>query len=261
MATISEMTSNLATVFNPEQSQVLARVIHDAYDELVKTSDFRELKTTVQELADAQKRTEAKVSELADAQKRTEAKVSELADAQKRTEAKVSELADAQKRTEATMSELADAQKRTEAGMDELRQAMTQLAIESKNMRVELGGISNSLGYSLENEAYRKLPKYLKDNHGIEILERMIRREVAGEEINFFGRGRRNGKPVLVIGETKFRLTSGDFAQLDRKLDAVKQEYQSEEIVPLLVTHFATEREKERATNRGVIVAQSFEWD
>jgi len=212
MATISEMTRTLTTVFDPGQAQVLAQVIHDAYDELVKTSDFRELKEIVRELAEAQKQTESKVSLLSDR-------------------------------------------------MDEMAQALTQLAIESKNMRIELGGISNSLGYSLENEAYRKLPKYLKDNHGIEITERMIRREVAGEEINFFGRGRRNGKPVLVVGETKFRLTSGDFAQLDRKLDAVKREYQSEEIVPLLVTHFASDREKERATNRGVIVAQSFEWD
>jgi uncharacterized protein HemY len=124
-------------------------------------------------------------------------------------------------------------------------------------MRIELGGISNSL----ENEAYRKPPKYLKDKHGIEITERMIRREVAGEEINFFGKGRRNGRPVLVVGETKFRLSSGDFAQLDRKLAAVKQEFQSEELVPLLVTHFASERGTERAANRGVIVAQSFEWD
>ncbi len=152
-------------------------------------------------------------------------------------------------------------QKISELLMSELKQAMAELAGVVKNTPIEAGGISNHLRYTLENEAYRKLPKYLKDNHGIEILERMIRREVAGEEINFFGRGRRNGKPVLVVGETKFRLTSGDFAQLDRKLDAVKREYQSEEIVPLLVTHFASDREKERATNRGVIVAQSFEWD
>jgi hypothetical protein len=193
-----------------------------------------------------------------ESQQRTDATMRE---SQQRTDATMQELAEAQKQTNLTVKGLVEAQKRTEATLSEMNQALTQLIVESRNTRIELGGLSNSFGYSLENEAYRMLPKYLRDNHGIEIMERMIRREIAGEEINFFGKGLRRGKPVLVIGEAKIRLASGDFAQLDRKIDAVRQEYGAEEIVPLMVTHFAPEREKERAANRGVIVAQSFEWD
>ncbi|MCB1194315.1 MAG: DUF3782 domain-containing protein, partial [Leptospiraceae bacterium] len=66
----------------------------------VKREDFRELKNTVasiaksvQELAEAQKRTENRMEELAEAQKQTENRMEELAEAQKRTENRVEELA------------------------------------------------------------------------------------------------------------------------------------------------------------------------
>lgn len=52
----------------------------------VKREDFTELKNIVQELAEAQKRTENRVEELAVAQKRTENRVEDLAEAQKDTE-------------------------------------------------------------------------------------------------------------------------------------------------------------------------------
>ncbi|MGC8795475.1 MAG: chordopoxvirus fusion protein, partial [Thermodesulfovibrio sp.] len=76
--------------------------------EMVKREDFLELKVDfkkltkiVEELAEAQKRTEQRVEELAEAQKRTEERlarleniVAELAEAQKRTEQRVEELAE-----------------------------------------------------------------------------------------------------------------------------------------------------------------------
>ncbi len=122
----------LETVFNKRQAEVLAEVIDFSYNDLVKVSDFSELKGIVRELAEAQKRTEARVEELAEAQKRTEARVEELAEAQKRTEARVEELAEAQKRTEARVEELAEAQKRTEARVEELAEAQkrTEIRVE-----------------------------------------------------------------------------------------------------------------------------------
>jgi predicted transcriptional regulator len=79
-------------VFDPDQAQVLAEAISDIYGELARARDIRELKRVVQELAEAQKRTEVRVEELAEAQKRTEVRVEELAEAQKRTEVRVEEL-------------------------------------------------------------------------------------------------------------------------------------------------------------------------
>ena len=89
----------------------------------VRRQDFDELRATVRELAEAQKRTERRVEELAEAQRCTEQRVEELAEAQKRTEQRVEELAEAQKRTEQRVEELAEAQKRTERRVEELVEA------------------------------------------------------------------------------------------------------------------------------------------
>ena len=62
----------LNEVFSQRQSTVLAGVISEAYDELVRAKDFNELKEIVRTLAVAQQRTEQRVEELAVAQQRTE---------------------------------------------------------------------------------------------------------------------------------------------------------------------------------------------
>ncbi|MGQ9905238.1 MAG: hypothetical protein ACUVRU_13165, partial [Anaerolineae bacterium] len=53
--------------FPADQAQVLAEVITDAYNSLVKTSDFNELKAIVAQLGQAQQRTEQRMEELAQA--------------------------------------------------------------------------------------------------------------------------------------------------------------------------------------------------
>ncbi|MCX7614096.1 MAG: hypothetical protein N2Z40_07780, partial [Caldimicrobium sp.] len=146
-------------VFNPEQAEVLEELF-DFLDELVKASDFNELKAIVKELAEAQKETEKKVSELAEAQKRTDEKLKELAEAQKETEKRLSELAEAQKRSEEEIRRLAEAQRRTEK--------------ELRDLRKEFGGFTRTYSYAFENEAYRNLPQVLR-RYGIEVTERFIR--------------------------------------------------------------------------------------
>jgi hypothetical protein len=72
------MQQRLVQVFNERQADVLADVIRSAYSDLVRTSDFNELKEIVRELAAAQQRTEQRVEELAAAQQRTERALTEL---------------------------------------------------------------------------------------------------------------------------------------------------------------------------------------
>ena len=79
MISPTSIKERLNSVFEPAQANVLTEIISETYTDLVKTNDFKELKSIVQELADAQK-------ELADAQK-------ELTDAQKRTEKELRNLA------------------------------------------------------------------------------------------------------------------------------------------------------------------------
>ncbi|MCX7998053.1 MAG: hypothetical protein N3A69_03755, partial [Leptospiraceae bacterium] len=66
------LNERLKAAFNPEQVEVLLELINSTYHELVKVSDFNELKAIVKELALAQKRTEQRVEELATSQKETQ---------------------------------------------------------------------------------------------------------------------------------------------------------------------------------------------
>ncbi len=59
-----EIKRKLKNVFNAQQADVLADVITAAYSDLVKTSDFNELKSIVKELAEAQRRTEIEFKNL-----------------------------------------------------------------------------------------------------------------------------------------------------------------------------------------------------
>ena len=221
----TETRRKLESVFDKKRATVLSEVITDAYRDLVKTSDFNELKDIVRDLG-------IKVGDLAEAQKRTELRVEELAGAQK-------ELAEAQKRTEVSVATLA-------RGLDATR--------------TELGGLSRSVSYSLENEAYRQLPRFLKERYHIEVTERMVRLELEGEEINIFAHGRRNGEDFLIVGETELRLSSvGKLKQLEKKVSLVKRHYPGE-CISLMITHFARQPVLDRAKERGIIVIQSFEW-
>jgi len=245
----------LKLYFPPQQAEVLAEVITDAYNSLVKTSDFNELKGIVRELAQVQQRTEQRVDTLA-------MRVEELAEAQKRTEQRVEELAEAQKRTEQRVDTLA-------MRMEELAQQVSIVARGLTQVRSEVGGLSRSMSYALENEAYRMLPAFLSREHGLEVVNRLVRTEVAGEEINLFGRARRNGREVLIVGETKLQLDERRanhqeerdvLAQLARKVEVVREQFPGVEIAPLLITHYARPTFVQRAREEGVIVAQSFEW-
>jgi DNA repair exonuclease SbcCD ATPase subunit len=259
---IENLTSRFEQVFTPRQAETLAVVIHDVSAGVAKSSDFTELKAVVQQLADAQR-------DLAQAQGRTEARMEELAQAQR-------DLAQAQGRTEARMDELAQAQRdlaqaqgRTEARMEELAQAQGRTEGELRQLAQELGGLSRSVSYALENEAYRQLPAYLATHHGIHLTERMVRTDIGGEEINLFALGERNGAPIVIVGETKLQLDRrrGTRDALERLLDqleakakVVQTAHPEREVVRLLVTHYIRPTLREVATRRNVLIAQSFEW-
>ncbi|HAA89231.1 MAG: Uncharacterized protein XD63_1203 [Thermoanaerobacterales bacterium 50_218] len=234
---VQQVKEKLLSAFPEQQAGLLAEVFVEAIREtqrdIVRARDFNELKEIVRELAEAQKRTEQRLEELSEAQKRTEQRLEELAVAQK---------------------ELAEAQRKTE---EEIR----RLTKEMGNVKTELGGLSRSVGYALENEAYRNLPGILRE-YGIEVTERFVRKEVNGEEINILGFGRRNGREVVIVGESALRLTGvgRKFAQLERKANLVRERYPGREVVEVLVTHYASSRVQERAKEKGIILIQSFEW-
>ena len=226
MNSVERMKSQFEKVFTHEQAEVLAVAIDHAYSELVKTSDFNELKDIVKnigikvtELADAQNRTESKVEELADAQNRTETKVEELAEAQKRTENKVEKLVDAQMRTQIAVEGLAEAQKRTE---EEVR----HLAAEHKETRQQLGGLAQSVGYGLEDKLFPFIWDFAKKNYQVDVesVERkyMVYPDGRSDELNIYAEGRKHGKKAFVIGECKAQPGKRDADKFKKIIERVK---------------------------------------
>jgi len=165
----------------------------------------------------------------------------------------IQDLAEAQKSTEARLGELAEAQKKTEAEVAKLARGL-------QRNRKETGGLSRSLAYALESEAYRRLPPFLAEHHGLEVSQRIVRAEVEGEEINFFAKAVKDGREVLLVGESVLRLDDrSKLKQLHEKCRLVAEAHGGE-VVPVLVTHFARREMLERARKAGVVVVQSFEW-
>ncbi len=225
---------------------ILEEIERHREDSVTKT-EFNELKEIVRDLSHA-------VKDLTLAQARTEQRLEELtlvqtalAQAQTRTEQRLEELTLAQ-------TALAQAQARTE-------QEIAKLSHGLNTTRSQVGGLSKSVSYALENEAFRKLPAYLKTHHQLEITERFVRRFIGGEEINLFAKATRHGQEVLIVGETVLKLDDrSKLRKLANHVNGVQQVF-SQPIVPLLITHVVHPAVLDLAQARGIVVVQSFEWD
>ena len=160
----TEIAQKLQSAFEPQQAEVLLEVISLSYNNLVKVSDFTELKAIVRDLAESQK-------SMGESQKSMGESLEALGIAQERTSTQLEEMT-------TVIKELALAQERTEKQVEKLTSA-------TSDIRSEIGGMSRSMSYALENEAYRALPAFLLDKHGIEVTERLIRAPINNEEITF----------------------------------------------------------------------------
>ena len=253
-------------------SELTQRV--DELAEAQKQSERRlsELTKRVDELAEAQKRTEERLNELAEAQKRTEERLNELAEAQKRTEERLNELAEAQKRTEERLNELAEAQKRTEERLNELAEAqirteeeLRKLAQEHRETRRQLGGLTITVGYTLENEAFKALPDLLKRDYGLELRERLKRAYVRDKEgkaieVNIIGKAVKDGREVTILGEGKAQLSKRDVDRfLRRKVNRLRDVLG--DLFLVLVTHMISEYDvEEYAKEKGIALYYSYDF-
>ena len=114
-------------------------------------------------------------------------------------------LVEAQKKTEERINSLVEAQKKTEDSVAKIARSLEMLGIE-------VGRLSDTIGFSLEDLARELLPSRLKEL-GIQV-EKLERRYflIEGEEIevNLFGEGLWNGQEALILGEVKSRIYRSD---------------------------------------------------
>jgi hypothetical protein len=116
---------------------------------------------------------------------------------------------------EDVVQKIAKAQIRTE-------EEVGKLAVGLGRVRKQVGGLSRSVAYALANEAYRNLPTFFKETHGIEVVDRLVRFELNGEEINLFARAKRDGEEVVLVGESVLRLDDkGKIRKIKRKAEVL----------------------------------------
>ncbi|MFQ5639678.1 MAG: hypothetical protein ACE5IR_16970 [bacterium] len=163
------------------------------------------------------------------------------------------------------VKELADAQKKTEKELHAVALDLRELTKEHRKTREQVGGLSNTVGYILENEAFKALPALLKRDYGLTIKGRLKRQFVRGQklediEVNIFGRASKNGEVVTIVGESKSQLSKKAVDEFQRKkVNRLKGVY--DDMFTLLVTHMITSPEVEKyAREKGIALYYSYDF-
>ncbi len=173
----------------PELRAFIIGVVEERVSELkVSREEFEKLKIAVEKNTEAIEKLSSAVNKLAEAQKRTEERINELAEAQKRTE-----------------------------------QNVATLAKRMESLAVEVGRLSETIGFSLEDLGRELLPSRLRElGVAIEGLERR-HFILDGEEIevNLYGEGVYKGRRVLVLGEVKSRIYSNDVEKFNTQAEKI----------------------------------------
>lgn len=249
MANLARVLSELGEVFPPEQMRGLTRLASELSDQVTR-EDFGKLRATVEELAEAQKRGEARLD-------RVEVTLGELVEAQKRTEIRLEKLAEAQEQTERRLTRL-------EHAVEKLVKIVQSHDRRLANIERELGGLSHVVGYRLEDDAYLALPGWLAARLGVRVTEPLHRRflDVAGRrvQVNVWGLAESaEGRLVRVVGEAKSQLSIKHLDEVARLLRRTKPAWGTPEALVLLVTYMAEPEVAEEAARRGWVVVHSWE--
>jgi uncharacterized phage infection (PIP) family protein YhgE len=264
------------------------------------TISVKDLTTSVKELTENQKKLEEKFQRLVDTQRQTEErlnklteKVEQLTERLDQLTERVDQLAEAQRQTEERLNkltervnQLAEAQRQTEERLNKLTERVEQLTISVKELtenqkkleerlikveeglkltRKEVGGLAHTVGYSLEDRAYKSLPKLLKKDFDIDIEGKLIRTYLElgkGKfiEVNIFGKGKQKDKQVVIIGEGKSQLKKTDVDKFLKTIEMIKGFF-AEKTIPIMITYQTLPQVDRYAEEKGVKIYYSYDFD
>jgi hypothetical protein len=100
-----------------------------------------------------------------------------------------------------------------------------------------VSGLSDTIGFGLEDIAKVMLPSWLEKHERIQVEElekRFIK--VNGEEIevNLYGEGRKGRYPVIIVGEAKSRIHGRDVKEFFENFNKVKKVFKEQKVIPLI---------------------------
>ena len=233
---------------DPPIRKIFIEVFRLIEEKMVTKAEFTELREAVKELAEAQKKTEERLNRLAQ-------RVDELAEAQRKTEQRLNELAEAQRKTEERLNELAEAQRKTE-------EVVAKIVGEQRKIKEQLGGLSHTVGYVLEDRAYVKLPALIARDCGIKVED--LRRKYVEvspgkyEEVNIIGHGFKDNKRVWILGECKSQLQKRHIREFERKLKRLEGLFPGDKLV-VFVTYNTSPSVEECIRKKGYLLYYSYE--
>ncbi|MFP4705743.1 MAG: hypothetical protein ACLFMV_13130 [Spirochaetaceae bacterium] len=246
--TASRLTRVFASVFEPLESaiqQADRSVERQEAAERARAVDarFDRIDATLERITQIGQRTDERLDTLG-------ARVEDLAAAQQRTEQRLEALG-------ARVDDLTAAQART-------WEEVTILKDDMRDVRQQLGGLSHTVGYELENKAYVSLPRLLEHDHGIVVDESLVRRFVADRddnpmELNIVGGAHRGEEKLRIVGEAKAQLSKNAVDNFLRKrLGRLPEDERT--VVPVLITHMISEHDAEDyAREKGVLLYYSYQ--
>jgi len=200
--------------------------------------NFRRVWESINQLAEAQRRTEERLSAFEKATeenfRRVWESINQLAEAQRKTEESINSLAQ-------RVDQLAEAQRKTE-------ERLNQLIAEHQRTREILAGISDTVGYGLEDKVMLYMMKeFARDEYGIEAevvgRKNIVYPDGRYDEVNIYIEGRRNGEKVYVIGECKSRPSKSEVDKLVKKRERLRSYLNADVYVFIVGYHFTPEVE------------------
>jgi prefoldin subunit 5 len=245
----------LSQTLDPKAAHKLASVLGWICEDLQQTvtkTEFNDLREVVRVLAEAQQRTEAALTRLTERVDQLTLRVDQLTE-------RVDQLTQRMDQLTQRVDQLA-------LRMDQLAEQVGMLAQRLDDTNRQLGDLSMTGGYTLEDAACRALPALLLRDHGLHLTEPLRRdwlTDAAGRdlEVNILGRGRRGDETVWVVGEGKARLSRNDVDRfVKRRLEPLTPVLGK--VFPVLITYMVTSRDvPQYAREQGVALYYSYQFN
>ncbi len=166
-------------------------------------------------------------------------------------------------------AQLAEQRRYTDEQFTLLREELNELRrhtdAQFEQLRQQLGGLSITVGYALEDLAYYYLPDLLKRDYGIEVTEGLIRTFVQDQkghplEVNIWGEAQRDGQTLQIIGEAKSQLSKRAIDHFIRaRLERLRKLYPN--LFPVMVAFMVSEPDVfEYAQQKGIALYMSYQF-
>jgi hypothetical protein len=164
-------------------------------------------------------------------------RVEELADAQKRTEERVEEMQVTMQAMQASQQAMQGSLQAMQASQQEMQGSLQEMQRAVTDLAKQVGGLSNTVGANLEDFACDLVPELLEKYWRFVTVsagpEELTTVDGVSREFDVVVRGTIDGRPVTVLCETKATVSTTEVSKFLRIVEKVREAYPGEDVRPL----------------------------